>query len=303
MTQVQMNVGDERHGFSLKQIIPLTELNATLYRLEHAATGARYLHLAAADDNNLFAVGFRTPPRDSTGAPHILEHTVLCGSRRYPVRDPFFSMLKRSLSTFMNAMTADDWTLYPFSSQNRTDFYNLMGVYLDATFFPLLRELDFRQEGHRLEFTQADDPSSPLVVKGVVYNEMKGHMSDPHSLLGSRLHEALYPTAPYRFNAGGEPAHIPDLTWEELRAFHAECYHPSNAYFFSYGDLPLEPHLEMVAEQAMARFERRAVHTAVGSETRLAAPPAGHRPLPGGGRRAHRGQDHGAGGVAHLRHR
>ncbi|HSH71289.1 MAG TPA: insulinase family protein, partial [Deferrisomatales bacterium] len=272
MTQVQMNVGDERHGFRLEQVIPLAELNATLYRLEHPATGARYLHLATADDNNLFAVGFRTPPRDSTGAPHILEHTVLCGSRRYPVRDPFFSMLKRSLSTFMNAMTADDWTLYPFSSQNRTDFYNLMGVYLDATFFPLLRELDFRQEGHRLEFTQADDPSSPLLVKGVVYNEMKGHMSDPHSLLGSRLHEALYPTAPYRFNAGGEPAHIPDLTWEELRAFHAECYHPSNAYFFSYGDLPLEPHLAMVAEQALAHFERRAVHTAVGSETRLDAP-------------------------------
>ena len=272
MTQVQMNVGDERHGFCLQEVTPLAELNATLYRLEHAATGARYLHLATDDDNNLFAVGFRTPPRDSTGAPHILEHTVLCGSRRYPVRDPFFSMLKRSLSTFMNALTADDWTLYPFSSQNRTDFYNLMGVYLDATFFPLLRELDFRQEGHRLEFTQADDPGTPLVVKGVVYNEMKGHMSDPHSLLGSRVHEALYPTAPYRFNAGGEPAHIPDLTWEDLRTFHAECYHPSNAYFFSYGDLPLEPHLEVVAEQALARFERRAVHTAVDSEIRLAVP-------------------------------
>lgn len=272
MTQLEMSIGDERHGFRLHQVVPLAELNATVYRLEHGATGARYLHLASADDNNLFAVGFRTPPRDSTGAPHILEHTVLCGSRRYPVRDPFFSMLKRSLSTFMNALTADDWTLYPFSSQNRTDFYNLLGVYLDATFFPLLREPDFRQEGHRLEFEQPDDPASPLVVKGVVYNEMKGHMSDPHSLLGSRLNQSLYPTAPYRFNAGGEPAHIPDLTWEALRAFHAECYHPSNAYFFSYGDLPLEPHLAAVTEQVLGQFTRREVHTAVAPEARLDAP-------------------------------
>ena len=272
MTQVSMTTGEQRHGFRLQQITPLPELNTVLYRLEHEATGARYLHLASADDNNLFAVGFRTPPRDSSGAPHILEHTVLCGSQHYPVRDPFFSMLKRSLSTFMNALTADDWTLYPFSTQNPTDFYNLMGVYLDATFFPLLREQDFRQEGHRLEFSEADDPSTPLTVKGVVYNEMKGHMSDPHSLLGSRMNEVLYATTPYRFNAGGEPVHIPELSWEQLREFHAECYHPSNAYFFSYGDLPLEPHLQVVAEQVLARFERREVYTAVGAETRFSAP-------------------------------
>src|SRR5512137_1287529 len=122
-------------GFTVRQVANLAELNAVLYRLEHDPTGARYIHLATEDDNNLFAVGFRTPPRDSSGVAHILEHTALCGSRRYPVRDPFFSMIKRSLNTFMNAMTAADWTLYPFASQNEKDFYNLLGVYLDATFF------------------------------------------------------------------------------------------------------------------------------------------------------------------------
>lgn len=264
--------GETVHGFQVHRVEVLAELNATLVRLEHLTTAARWLHFANADDNNLFAVGFRTPPRDSTGAPHILEHTVLCGSRKFPVHDPFFAMLRRSLSTFMNALTADDWTLYPFATQNRTDFYNLMAVYLDAAFFPLLRERDFRQEGHRLEFEDPEDPSSPLVRKGVVYNEMKGHMSDPRSLLGTRVAEALYPTTPYGKNAGGEPRHIPELTWEGLKAFHAACYHPSNAYFFTYGDLPLAPHLEFAAREALGGFARIDPGTAVGLEARFASP-------------------------------
>ena len=272
MIEPDLREGAELHGFSVRRVTPLAELNATLFELEHGRTGARYLHLANADDNNLFAVGFRTPPRDSTGAPHILEHTALCGSRRYPVHDPFFSMLKRSLSTFMNALTADDWTLYPFSSQNRTDFYNLMGIYLDAAFFPLLRERDFRQEGHRLELAEPKDPNSPLVIKGIVYNEMKGAMSDPYSLLETRLAEALYPTTAYGKNSGGEPRHIPELSWEALRAFHATCYHPSNAYFFSYGDLLLEPHLRFVEDQVLGQFERIALNTSVGEEIRFTGP-------------------------------
>ena len=236
MNQVSMTTGEESHGFRLQQITPLPELNAVLYRLEHEATGARYLHLARADGNNLFAVGFRTPPRDSSGAPHILEHTVLCGSERYPVRDPFFSMLKRSLSTFMNALTADDWTLYPFSSQNRTDFYNLMGVYLDATFFPLLREPDFRQEGHRLEFSEADDPTTPLTVKGVVYNEMKGANSSPDRIMAEAVQQSLFPDNTYGVDSGGHPRHIPDLTWEQFQDFHRQYYHPANAWIYFYGD-------------------------------------------------------------------
>ncbi|MBE0616348.1 MAG: insulinase family protein, partial [Proteobacteria bacterium] len=272
MRELDVKEGQTLHGFTVQRLTALGELNASLAQLEHGVTGARWLHLANADDNNLFAVGFRTPPQDSTGAPHILEHTVLCGSRRYPVHDPFFAMLRRSLSTFMNAMTADDWTLYPFSTQNRTDFYNLLGVYLDAAFFPLLRERDFRQEGHRLEFENPEDPGSPLTIRGVVYNEMKGHMTDPRSLLGTRVAEALYPTTPYGKNAGGEPRHIPDLTWEGLKGFHAACYHPSNAYFFTYGDLPLEPHLGFVARQALGEFSRVEPATAVPLEARFSEP-------------------------------
>jgi presequence protease len=272
MVQANLAPGAKLQGFTVQRVVPLPELDATAVELLHGATGARYLHLATEDDNNLFAVGFRTPPRDSTGAPHILEHTVLCGSRRYPVRDPFFSMLKRTLSTFMNALTSDDWTLYPFSSQNKADFYNLMNVYLDAAFFPLLRERDFRQEGHRLEFEVPDDPDSPLSIKGVVYNEMKGSMSDPHSLLGHRLAEALYPTSAYGRNSGGEPKHIPELTWEALRAFHAACYHPSNAYLFSYGSFPLEPHLEVVERQALGEFQKIGPDTELTEEPRFTAP-------------------------------
>ena len=183
MTCPPLSPGQELHGFTVESVTPLPELNLSAVRLRHAASGARHLHLAGSDDNHLFAVTFRTPPQDSTGIAHILEHTVLCGSQRYPVRDPFFAMLKRSLSTFMNALTAADWTMYPFASRNPQDFANLLDIYLDAAFFPLLRERDFRQEGHRLEFATPDDPTTPLTIKGVVYNEMKGAMASPPSLL------------------------------------------------------------------------------------------------------------------------
>jgi hypothetical protein len=272
MEQEGYRAGDRRHGFMVTGVSELPELNATLVQLRHARTGARMVHLAREDDNNLFGVGFRTTPRDSTGVAHILEHTVLCGSRRFPVRDPFFSMLKRSLSTFMNALTASDWTFYPFSSQNRSDFYNLMAVYLDAAFFPLLRERDFRQEGHRLECADPADSASPLQYKGVVYNEMKGAMADPSSLLHRRLTKALFPTITYGFNSGGEPEDILDLTHEQLKAFHATYYHPSNAYFFTYGNLPLDEHLRVIEEQALARFDALDVASAVPDEQRFDRP-------------------------------
>ena len=272
MTDPEWTEGREAHGFTVTGRTPLPEINATLIQLRHLKTGARMVHLACQDDNNLFAVGFRTTPRDSTGVAHILEHTALCGSQRYPVRDPFFSMIKRSLNTFMNAMTSSDWTFYPFSTQNVTDFDNLLRIYLDAAFFPLLRERDFRQEGHRLEFEDPDDPKSPLMFKGVVYNEMKGAMADPSSLLGRRMAHALYPTTTYGYNSGGEPLEILDLTWQGLKDFHAHFYHPANAWFFTYGDLPLEDHLARIEELALSRFEARQVDTAVPDEVRFDQP-------------------------------
>ncbi len=272
MPDTNLKKGLELNGFKVRDVTALPDLNAVLYQLRHLATGARLVHLATEDDNNLFGVAFRTPPADSTGVAHILEHTALCGSRHFPVRDPFFSMLKRSLHTFMNALTSSDWTAYPFASQNEKDFYNLMEIYLDAAFFPLLRERDFRQEGHRLEFSEPDNPESPLEFKGVVYNEMKGAMADPSSLLGRRLTQALFPTTTYGQNSGGEPAKILDLTWEGLKAFHADFYHPANAYIFTAGNLPLEKHLQTIDEKALAHFAAREVDSAVGNEIRFTEP-------------------------------
>ena len=273
--------GTRLGSFLVQKQQPVEELNLTALALRHEPTGARLLHLACDDPNNVFAVGFRTPPPDSTGVSHILEHTVLCGSQKYPVRDPFFAMLKRSLNTFMNAMTAADWTLYPVASMNRKDFYNLMGIYLDATFFPLLREQDFLQEGHRLDFADPNDPDS-LMIKGVVFNEMKGAMADPSSLLGRRLNAELYPTSCYGQNSGGEPLVIPELTWEQLRAFHKSYYHPSNSWIFTYGNLPIEKHLEHIEELALSRFERQEVASEIPLEKRLTEPKRSTQTFPVG---------------------
>jgi len=259
-------------GFTLTHSTPVDELNLTLHVYRHRPTGARYLHIECDDDNNLFGIGFKTTPHDSTGVAHILEHTVLCGSRNYPVRDPFFSMLKRSLNTFMNALTASDWTLYPFATRNRTDFYNLMGVYLDAVFFPLLREEDFRQEGHRLEFAEPLNPQSPLEIKGIVYNEMKGAMADPSSLLARRLNRALFPTLTYGHNSGGEPAEIPSLDYQGLRDFHARYYHPSNSYLCSYGNLPVEQHFAFIEQHALKHFSHLDPGTDIPREKRYDTP-------------------------------
>jgi len=264
--------GSRYGNYSVRQHLPIPELNLILIVLQHEPTGARLAHLACDDPNNVFAVGFRTPPPDSSGVAHILEHTVLCGSEHYPVRDPFFAMLKRSLNTFMNAMTAADWTFYPIASMNRKDFNNLMGIYLDAAFFPLLRQNDFRQEGHRLEFSNPQDMSSPLEIKGVVFNEMKGAMADPSSLLGRRLSRALFPTSCYGENSGGEPTAIPDLSWEQLKEFHRVYYHPSNSWFFTYGDMPLDQHLDRIEELALQHFDYLSIDSSIAREVRLASP-------------------------------
>ncbi|XP_062843809.1 presequence protease, mitochondrial [Trichomycterus rosablanca] len=273
---LQYVVGQKINGFTIQEVTPVPDLFLTAVKLEHDVTGAQYLHAARDDSNNLFSVQFRTTPMDSTGVPHILEHTVLCGSQRFPCRDPFFKMLNRSLSTFMNAFTASDYTMYPFSTQNAKDFQNLLAVYLDAVFFPCLRESDFWQEGWRLENENPTDPSAPLVFKGVVFNEMKGAFSNNEQVYGQHLQNKLLPDHTYSVVSGGEPLAIPDLTWEQLKHFHATHYHPSNARFFTYGDLPLEQHLKQIQEEALCKFQRIEPNTAVPGQTHWTKPREDH---------------------------
>jgi Zn-dependent M16 (insulinase) family peptidase len=235
------------------QDIPALNIRVEEYR--HKKTGAQHIHIAASNDENVFLVALRTVPHDSTGVAHILEHTALCGSEKYPVRDPFFLMTRRSLNTFMNAFTSSDWTAYPFASQNKKDFNNLMDVYLDAVFFSRLDQLDFAQEGHRLEFENMQDASSPLTYKGVVFNEMKGAMSSVTSTLWQALSSHLFPTTTYHYNSGGEPACIPDLTYEQLVSFYRTHYHPSNAIFMTFGDIPACEHQQKFEAQALSRFD------------------------------------------------
>ena len=266
-----IEAGERLGGYTVRTVTYLTDIQSWLYELDHAGTGARHLHISNADLENTFGVAFKTVPTDATGVAHILEHTVLCGSDRFPVRDPFFSMLKRSLSTFMNAFTASDWTMYPFSTQNRKDFYNLMDVYLDAAFFPTMDALSFKQEGHRLDVAD-EEGDLRLVHKGVVYNEMKGAMSSPDQVMVRSLLNALYPDTTYRFNSGGDPAIIPQLTYEQLKAFHARHYHPSNAYFYTYGNLPLADHLAFIEKRVLSRFSRIDPGTEVPSQPRWSTP-------------------------------
>nr|WP_084067450.1 insulinase family protein [Desulfocicer vacuolatum] len=267
-----MKTGDSLLNYTIVQMESLEDIDGVFYLLEHTPTGARHIHISNKDKENTFGVAFRTVPTDSTGVAHILEHTVLCGSEQFNVRDPFFSMLKRGLSTFMNAFTASDWTMYPFSTQNRKDYYNLMSVYLDAAFFPHIDELSFKQEGHRLETVTSENKETTLEYKGVVYNEMKGAMSSPGQVMGRALMQALYPDTTYGFNSGGEPSVIPTLTHEQLKAFHARYYHPSNAYFYTYGNLPLEAHLKFIQDKVLNRFSRIDPNSAVSPQPRWDKP-------------------------------
>jgi Zn-dependent M16 (insulinase) family peptidase len=250
----------------------IPSLNVTMEEYRHKKTGAQYYHLASDNTENVFLVALRTVPMDSTGVAHILEHTALCGSEKYPVRDPFFMMIRRSLNTFMNAFTSSDWTAYPFASKNRKDFDNLLQVYMDAVFFSRLHELDFAQEGHRLEFADAEDSSSDLQYKGVVYNEMKGAMSSTNAILWQTLSRYLFPGTTYHYNSGGEPDHIPDLSYQDLKDFYKSHYHPSNAVFMTYGDIPAIAHQEKFETLALARFDKLDINIVVEDEKRYFAP-------------------------------
>ena len=248
--------GQKYHDFEVKRVLDIEELKCKLIELEHTPTGATVMHLANEDPENLFCLSLRTYPDTSNGVAHILEHTVLCGSEKFPVKDPFFSMTRRSLNTFMNAMTGGDFTCYPAASQVEKDFYNLLDVYIDAVFKPKLKELSFLQEGHRFEFADPIDPSSPLEYKGIVFNEMKGGMSTMGSRMGEAMHNALLPDLTYGVNSGGNPKVIPELTYQQLLDFHRTYYHPSRCVFFFYGNMPLEDHLDFIAENALKGVER-----------------------------------------------
>lgn len=228
----------------------------TAFLLEHNRLGTKYMHIERNDSNNVFSVNFRTPTLNSSGLPHILEHMVLCGSQKFPVRDPFFKMLNRSLATFMNAMTGPDYTLYPFSSTNEKDFRNLQKVYLDAVFSPNLSHLDFLQEGWRLEQTDLNNVDSDMCIKGVVFNEMKGAFASNNMILNYGIMNNLLPDHTYGHVSGGWPLAIPNLTWKDLVEFHRKHYHPSNARIFSYGNFNVGQSLQYLNDEYFKRFER-----------------------------------------------
>jgi Zn-dependent M16 (insulinase) family peptidase len=250
-------IGSTAHGFEITRVLPVPEMSFTAVDLVHKRTGASHLHIDRDDPNSVFSIGFKTNPPDKTGVPHILEHTTLCGSYKYPVRDPFFKMLNRSLANFMNAMTGHDYTFFPFSTTNARDYENLRSVYLDSVFSPILKEEDFYQEGWRLENTLTEDKNSPLIFKGVVYNEMKGQLSNSSYLFWIKFQESIYPSLN---NSGGDPSKMTNLTYEDLLDFHSENYHPSNAKTYTYGSLPLNDTLEHLNKEYVVFGKRGATN-------------------------------------------
>ncbi len=243
----------------------IRDLNSVSYLLKHNKTGARVALLSNDDENKVFYIGFRTPPKDSTGVAHIVEHTVLCGSDKFPVKDPFIELAKGSLNTFLNAMTYPDKTVYPVASCNDKDFQNLMDVYLDAVLHPNIyhEEKIFKQEGWHYEMEDAGDA---LHINGVVYSEMKGAYSSPDDVLEREIMNSLYPHTSYAVESGGDPDVIPELTYDDFLAFHKKYYHPSNSYIYLYGDMDMAQKLQYIDEEYLSRYEALAVDSSLASE-------------------------------------
>lgn len=233
------------HGFELLKEVEVPEINSKVYLYRHIKTGAQLLSAINDDENKVFGVTFRTPPTDSTGLPHIMEHSVLCGSRKYPVKEPFVELIKGSLNTFLNAFTYPDKTCYPVASTNLQDFYNLVDVYMDAVFYPIISPYTLMQEGWHYELT---DKNEEMSFKGVVYNEMKGAYSSPDDILGDESQMQLMPDSSYGFQSGGDPEFIPDLTYDQFKKFHETFYHPSNAKIYFYGNDDPENRLKILNE-------------------------------------------------------
>lgn len=245
----------------------IPDLNSKGYLVKHKKSGAKLMLLSNDDENKVFYIGFRTPPKDDTGLPHILEHSVLCGSKKFPAKDPFIELAKGSLNTFLNAMTYPDKTVYPIASCNDKDFQNLMHVYMDAVFYPNIyeREEIFRQEGWHYDLSEKD---GELKYNGVVYNEMKGAFSSPEGVLDRVILNSLYPDTAYSFESGGDPASIPDLKYSEFLDFHSKYYHPSNSYIYLYGDMDMEEKLIFLDKEYLSKYDAMNID----SEIKLQAP-------------------------------
>ncbi len=249
----------------------LNDIKSTGFLLRHKKSGARIALISNEDENKVFYVGFRTPSLDSTGAAHILEHSVLCGSEKYPVKDPFIELEKSSLNTFLNAMTYPDKTIYPVASCNDKDFQNLMGVYMDAVFHPDIynhKEI-FCQEGWHYEM---EDMDAPLTINGVVYNEMKGAFSSPDGVLEREIFSSLYPDTSYAFESGGNPENIPELSYEQFLAFHQKYYHPCNSYLYLYGNMDMEEKLNWIDQEYLNEYDRISVDSQVKFQEPFQAP-------------------------------
>lgn len=263
-----MEIGQVISGFRLVDSKRLDEANSNALLFEHVVTGARLLKLENEDDNKVFGIGFRTPPNDSTGVAHIVEHCVLSGSRKYKTKEPFMDMYKTSLQTFINAMTFPDKTIYPVASRNAADFRNLMDVYLDAVFYPIIGEKKeiFMQEGWHYELLGKDEP---ITYKGVVYNEMRGAMSAAEDQVQEFSNQALFPDNIYRFNSGGEPYDIPKLSYEDFVDFHKKYYHPSNSYIYLYGDGDTASELEYIETEYLSAFDRLEIDSSVEAQLKF----------------------------------
>ncbi len=256
------------HGFKVLEHAFVDEVHSDAYIMEHVQSGARLFYLANDDDNKVFSISFRTPPADDTGVPHILEHSSLCGSRKYHLKEPFVDLVKGSLNTFLNAMTYPDKTMYPVASRNAKDFHNLMDVYLDAVFYPLIYENKYtlRQEGWHYNI---ESPEGDLSYNGVVYNEMKGVYSSADAFLENEAMKALFPDTCYRFESGGYPDAIPQLTQEKFEEFHKTYYSPENSFIYIYGDMDIDETLAYLDDEYLSNFTKT---NAVNSEIAEQAP-------------------------------
>jgi Zn-dependent M16 (insulinase) family peptidase len=262
------NLKPNNYGFELVQEGEISELKTRARLWRHIKTGARLLSLENEDENKVFGITFRTPPSDSTGIAHIMEHSVLCGSRKYPLKEPFVELIKSSVNTYLNASTYPDKTCYPVASQNLQDFYNLIDVYLDAVFYPLLNPYTLDQEGWHYEL---EHPEDPLAFKGVVFNEMKGNYSSPDMVLYEQSQQLLFPDNTYGLDSGGNPQVIPDLTYAQFKTFHDTYYHPSNAYIYFYGDDDPQERLRLLSEY-LDGFEPNQARSEVPLQPRFEAP-------------------------------
>lgn len=248
------NKYNNAHGFIELSSTTLPKLNIEVTKYRHQDTGAEHIHLASESVENAFMVALRTPPFDSTGVFHVLEHLITCGSEKFPVSDLFFKMTQTSVSSFMNAFTSSDWTAFPFATENRKDFDNLLDVFLDAVFFSNLNPLDFAQEGWRLEFSERDNPESELTFNGVVLNEMKGAFSSESEVIWDKLVSNLFEGSCYQYNHGGSPERITELSYEQVKTVYETHYHPSNAVFITMGNISAQQHQAVFNSQVLSRF-------------------------------------------------